>query len=295
MKYRRPKLSICIPNYNRVERLKAGLSALGKQACPEMEVVVNDDLSNESIRPVTKFIQKKYPLLRLRFYTNQRNLGFDRNVLKTISLAKGEYCWLLSNDDLVLPGAIDQILKLIKRKPLLSLILVNYLRYSAKNPKLAPRRLIGLNSNHYFQDANDFFFTPDSQGYFPYLGQNCLTMSCNVFNKSDWDAALKRHSRKEIVGSNFVHTFLIPSLAIVRPEIFYLNHPRLKYLAHNSAPWPNHIWLDFNRKLIPFLHRQGYNPLQLLILWLGNWQFVLKESLLKTPAFYFWYQKLINR
>lgn len=289
------KLSICIPNYNRAELLRAGLTALARQASPEIEVVVNDDVSHEPIRPVIRYIKAKYPHLKLRYSTNQHNLGFDRNVLKTVSLAKGEYCWLLSNDDQILPKAIKTILQVIKNRPNLSLIMVNYLRYSILNRALPPAKLIGIKKNHIYHDANKFFFQENTDGYFPYLGQNCLTMSCNIFAKVDWNRALLRHRKEGIIGCNFVHTFLVPAVAFASPNIFFLSQPQLKYLAHNSAPWPNHIWLDYNMRLIPFLFRLGYNPGQLLALWLSNWQYILKESLLKNQLFNYWYHKMLSR
>ena len=41
-------------------------------------------------------------------------LGLGNNILKSVSLAKGEFAWILGNDDLVLPNSFNIFKKLIE-------------------------------------------------------------------------------------------------------------------------------------------------------------------------------------
>src|SRR3989344_590548 len=116
----KPVLSICIPNYNRADLLLNNLRSIGKQAVPQIEVVITDDCSTENILGSISTIKKEFPKLKLTFETNQKNLGFDKNVLHVINTESGKYFWLLSNDDELIPGAIKFILDLIHEQPKLS-------------------------------------------------------------------------------------------------------------------------------------------------------------------------------
>ncbi|MBT4551840.1 glycosyltransferase family 2 protein, partial [bacterium] len=160
----KPLLSICIPNYNRAQFLAKNLNSIAKQNQPGIEIVVCDDRSPEDIKSVIEKFKIKYPKVNLKYKQNKINLGFDKNVLKTVSLANGEYCWLLSNDDKILPESINKIIKTIKKHPHLALILINYQRYDHLLKKITSKKMISLKKDHSFNSASNFFFqkTPNA-------------------------------------------------------------------------------------------------------------------------------------
>ena len=41
-------------------------------------------------------------------------MGVARNILKSVSMAKGDFVWILGNDDLVMPSAFEYLFKLFK-------------------------------------------------------------------------------------------------------------------------------------------------------------------------------------
>jgi hypothetical protein len=49
----------------------------------------------------------------LKWHQWEKNVGFDRNLMKVVSIASGEYCWLVGSDDALTPGAVAHILDLI--------------------------------------------------------------------------------------------------------------------------------------------------------------------------------------
>ena len=98
------ELSICIPTCNRAEYLPVMLDSIFKQAVFDgVEVVVSDNNSYDDTARVVKEYQALYK--NLFYYKNDINVGFDRNVLNCISRAKGKYCWILGDDDALLPGS----------------------------------------------------------------------------------------------------------------------------------------------------------------------------------------------
>lgn len=97
------RISLCIPQYNRIAFLLKSLSIIEKQQYRDIEIVISDDCSTDdteakirSLIPVYKF-----PIV---YHRNLTNEGYDRNFRKSIELASGEYVVVLGNDDTLNPG-----------------------------------------------------------------------------------------------------------------------------------------------------------------------------------------------
>ena len=105
------KLTIAIPTYNRCNLLRQTLNSVLSQVDSNIEILVSDNCSNDETHEMMKEYCKTH---NVRYYRNNENLGMDRNFLQCLKNAKGEYIHLLSDDDILLPGAVDKILKLIE-------------------------------------------------------------------------------------------------------------------------------------------------------------------------------------
>lgn len=96
-------LSICIPTYNRRERLLDCLNSIlvSSSLCRDdfkFEICISDNNSNYDINEIIKNFEKK---LSIKLNKNSKNLGFANNAIKCIEMAKGEYTWLIGDDDLL--------------------------------------------------------------------------------------------------------------------------------------------------------------------------------------------------
>jgi abequosyltransferase len=49
--------------------------------------------------------QKLFPWIT--YHRLDKKGGIDKDMTKTVELARGDYCWLLSSDDAIKPGAIQ--------------------------------------------------------------------------------------------------------------------------------------------------------------------------------------------
>ena len=106
-------LSICIPTYNRLPFLKELLPAILGQvdAVPaEVEVAVSDNASTDGTADYLRSLS--HP--SLRWWTNETNIGGDRNFLKCVEEAKGEYVWLFGDDDLMPDGSVARVLEFLR-------------------------------------------------------------------------------------------------------------------------------------------------------------------------------------
>jgi len=92
------KISICIPQFNRIYCLIKCLDCLQDQCYSDFEVVISDDCSRDDTTSVIHQYMKtsKYPITYFKFDENQ---GYDRNLRKSLELANGKYCLVLGNDD----------------------------------------------------------------------------------------------------------------------------------------------------------------------------------------------------
>ena len=116
-----PKLSICISTFNRADFIGETLESIVSQVTDYCEVIVSDNASQDDTEAVvTEYVNR---CERLRYVRHDTDCGVDRNYDRTVELACGEYCWLLSDDDPLKPGAVAALLNALVQD--FSLVLVN--------------------------------------------------------------------------------------------------------------------------------------------------------------------------
>ena len=110
-----PLLSVTIPTYNRegylAELLETLLPQFAGLAEDEAEVVISDNASEDGTRELVERFQARG--LPCRYVRNAVNKGSDANFLQCMELARGQYCWVLGDDDLLEPHAIASLLSLL--------------------------------------------------------------------------------------------------------------------------------------------------------------------------------------
>jgi glycosyltransferase involved in cell wall biosynthesis len=92
------KISICIPQYNRIQYLLKSLEILTLQEYWNIEIVISDDCSTDDTEELIKNLIPNYrfPII---YHRNEVNRGYDFNYRNCISLATGDYAFVIGNDD----------------------------------------------------------------------------------------------------------------------------------------------------------------------------------------------------
>lgn len=108
-----PVLSFCIPTYNFGAFLGEALDSILAQADERVEIVIVDGGSTDQTFDVIAERARRFP--RITLFRRETRVGFDRDVLKMVELARGEFCWLFSADDVLLPGAVAKVLARLER------------------------------------------------------------------------------------------------------------------------------------------------------------------------------------
>ena len=108
-------LSICIPTYNRINQLDNCLNSIliSKKNVDDFnfEICISDNNSKENTEEI---IQKYNKELKIKFNRNEKNFGFAINAIKTVSMAQGEFSWMIGDDDLILPKTLLKLKNLLQ-------------------------------------------------------------------------------------------------------------------------------------------------------------------------------------
>jgi glycosyltransferase involved in cell wall biosynthesis len=183
------KLTIGIPTFNRPLALKNTIHKLMEEFTSHeefFEILVCDNGENH-----LDFTTLDYPNIEIRHLINEENLGLSGNIERLILNARGEYIWLLSDDDIVLKdsliGLLDQIQDTTFDCGLLS--------FGDRN---------GLKVNNFFDEE---FIDIDSQLVFESIWRDFIFISVAVFKVDTAKEVLKFIKAKKII--NFTYPQLI--------------------------------------------------------------------------------------
>ena len=121
------RISVCVPAYNRPEVLPALLDSILYQDYDGFEIVISEDASptRTEIRAIATRYAERYPGV-IRYHENEKNLGYDGNIRQLVTLARGEYCLFMGNDDLLAPGALVAVAGVVERHPDVGVVLRSY-------------------------------------------------------------------------------------------------------------------------------------------------------------------------
>lgn len=115
----KPLLSICIPTYNRGNILKIAFDKLLPQVNiynKIIELVISDNASSDNTQVIIKKYQKLYPKINWVTFLQSENTGYYGNFKKCRELSTGKYFWLLSDNDHINNGVINEVIKVLSLK-----------------------------------------------------------------------------------------------------------------------------------------------------------------------------------
>jgi len=206
-----PILSICIATYNRAGFIGETLDSIIPQLDDDVEILVVDGASTDNTEDVVRKFARKES--RIRYVRLSAKGGVDRDYDKSVELARGEYCWLFTDDDLLKPGAVAAVKAAIEKG--YDLVVVNAeVRDRELSVVLECRRVIMQDDKAYAPSDMEHLFI-DALHYLSFIG-------AVVIRRSIW---LIRE-RELYFGTEFVHVGVIfqkplpgPALIIAEPYV----------------------------------------------------------------------------
>lgn len=99
----RLKFSILIPTYKGAELIKETLASVLSQGFTNYEIIIQEDASGDNIEEVIKSFNDH----RIKFFRNQKNLGYSVNLEAGRKNCQGDILYLMGQDDILGKGALQ--------------------------------------------------------------------------------------------------------------------------------------------------------------------------------------------
>jgi abequosyltransferase len=188
------KLSICIATLNRAKFIGQTLATIIPQMTSETEIFILDGASSDETQHVVTVAQEKCQ--KIRYQRRDKNEGVDRDYNSAVEQCIGEYVWLMTDDDFLLPGSVKKVLSELESQP--SLIVVNSeIRNADMTTLLQPRRL-AVTTDDTFTAADWDRFVATAGDYLSFIG-------CVIIKREIWLARQKT----PYFGTLFIHVGVI--------------------------------------------------------------------------------------
>ena len=231
------KLSVCIATFNRAGFIAQTLQSILAQLTPDVQVVVVDGGSSDDTADVMADFASRCP--SIVYHRERENQGVDRDFDKAVGYAAGEYCWLMSDDDLLVPGAIAAVLGRLDDAP--DLVIVN--------AQIRTRDPAGVLKPNQLELAADCDIQGDEQErLLTVAGRYLSFIGAVVIRRAAWLA----RERAPYYGSQFIHVgviFQAPPLArvtIVAEPLIQIRYGNASWSARGFdiwvRLWPGLIW-----------------------------------------------------
>lgn len=223
-----PKLSICIATYNRAKFIGETLDSILNQMQPGVELVVVDGASPDNTEEVMRRYLLNYP--DIRYYRESVNSGIDGDYDKAVGYALGDYCWLMTDDDLLKPEAISHVLA--KLNGLWDLVVVNAETRNADLTEVLVGKQLGISTDRSYAKDNSEKFFSECMNYLSFIGGV-------VIRRKLW---LER-DRKDFYGTLFIHVGVIFQDPCIE-NVYVISDPKI-IIRYGNAMWTSRgfeIW-----------------------------------------------------
>lgn len=196
------RLSICIPTYNRGALIGELLDSIIAQRDYgwDIEVVVSDNASTDETAAVIDSYRDRLP--RLVYQCAAQNMGADRNFLKAVELATGDFCWLMGSDDKLEPGAFAHVEHAVRQHPELAGISVAAQGYHADliRPMFIPDPIALGFKDDTLLVGRDHIATA--------IGPSLGYLSSIIIRRALWAAVVESYPVQDYLNS-YVHIYVI--------------------------------------------------------------------------------------
>jgi abequosyltransferase len=231
------QLSLCMATLNRARFIGATLDSIISQLDPQVELVILDGGSRDDTGTVVA--ERSAGRADVRYIREETNSGIDADFDKAVGYARGQYCWLLADDDLLLPGAVARVLQACRQS--FDLIVINSEVRSADLTQ-------ALNARRLPYSADKTYAPEDMDALFAETAYHLTFIGAAAIRRSLW----QQRERTSYYGSEFVHVGVIfqapmtgPVLVIAQPLIMirYGNaHWTGRAFEIWMFKWPHLVW-----------------------------------------------------
>ncbi len=227
-----PLISVVIPTYRRPDHLARAIGSVLAEPGDYFELVVGDDASPDDTPVVVARFAKDS---RLRHFRNEKNLGLQANVHKTVRAAVGAYIFILTDDDYLVSGALAKIKAAIVDAPDVGYLLSDLATVDERTGKII-----------------DFYRALPTPMLVPASLHNMATSVRAAWVLSR--QVLKRECIDWVTWDKFAQNIFFPIIVagrlMMQAPFAYLTEPLVMHTQFNEVFWhrfgPNELEIQFN-------------------------------------------------
>jgi len=213
-----PFFTFGVTTYNRKEMLKECLTSILQQTCPDFEVIVGNDFTDDVITSESLGISDS----RIRIVNHPHNLGEISNMNYLLSKAKGRYFSWLADDDLVIPQFIEAIRVTLEKFSYPACVFTSY----NEGLEYKPEPAINVNNSFPLMDGGAFLQQ--------YLSRTLKLIGCYGGFETKY---LKELGGIENLGNGF--SPYADNLLAIRAgkldKVAYIDAPLIFFRTHNQS------------------------------------------------------------
>lgn len=230
-----PLVSIIIPTYNRAELLRGALNSALQQHHRNIQIIVSDNASTDHTQDVLK--QCADP--RVVKYRQLKNVGPIKNCNICLSLAKGQYTLVLSDDDSLMPDCISSMVEQFLAHPSATII-YGRTRNETTNGELIVNTKPSPVS---LESGTDYVMNWIN-------GKRETSLCCTMF-RSSW---------MMIFGGipNFpTSDSALRAVVALQGDVIFINKILASYRVHHNSDSHSYSitqWIEENRKMIEYIN-----------------------------------------
>lgn len=270
-------LTISVPTYNGSRTIRNMLEILLPQCDNRVEIIICDNASTDNTGDIIAECARKYPFVQ--YIRNNQNIGPDSNFFLCMTMAKGKYTLLLSDDDILVENSLPVILEFLEKNDDMSLVYLNavgfYEKYKDTDSCVRYHRAI-------YDDK--MFVTKDRRLFMDYAGRMWGFLSCFIclteafqsidcaeqFKKTNWLQSYI-HIMCADYGEKRLGVISRPFIAAgIYSVISNFDSGRVDGIAY--------------RKMLDFAVRHGFDKKQLDDLFVWRICFIFRRTIIKERA-----------
>jgi abequosyltransferase len=237
------KLSICIPTYNRAAYIGETLDSIVLQLNSDVEIIILDGASTDNTESVVVQYQKRFN--NIRYIKAAVNSGVDADLSASINEAKGEYCWLMSSDDLLTSSAISLVLDGLKSE--CNIYLANRTECTKEMTPVRRQYWFPKSTGDKIFDITDDDAIKNYLDSTDMIGALFSYIPCIIVRRKDW---LEAKGSEQFFGSGYAHVFRFFSIFKRGCRMMYISSPlvlcRMDNDSFSSNGLVSRYMLDFN-------------------------------------------------
>ena len=201
-------VSVCIATYNGEKYIQEQIESILKQTYKNVEIIVQDDCSNDNTVAILQEYKDKITL-----YRNQKNLGYIKNFESLLQKAKGDFIAPCDQDDLWEENKIELLLQHISNYSLV---------YS--NSKLIDEKRNPLNQTLQEKLNNNFISSTTALNF---LFDNSVSAHAMIFQRELLEDI--KHFPNTLYFDQY-----IAATAASKKGVFYLDKELVLYRQHSN-------------------------------------------------------------